>query len=53
MTHIAGKESANDKATIIEEHLHGESNCYPTGAGGVVVTANADTMTISIHYHTY
>jgi hypothetical protein len=44
--HKAGKKTMSDNIQIIEEHLHGSSNVYPTLAAGVTVTSSAVADTL-------
>jgi len=45
MSHIAGKENIYDTVTVLEEHVHTSSECYPTLASGVTVTGAAGAWT--------
>jgi len=42
MSHISGKETAFDKAQILDEHFHSEQQVYPTLADGITLTAVND-----------
>lgn len=46
MSHIAGKEGANDHIKILEEHFHKEAKVYPTLAAGVTLTAAASSWVL-------
>ena len=41
MAYIAGRKSTFDYVHIIEEHLHGQSKCYPSLQAGVTVLSGA------------
>ena len=45
MGHIAGKETANDKIKILEEHMHGPQYVWPATATSVTLTATASAWT--------
>lgn len=45
MGHIAGKETANDKIKILEEHGHRPQYVWPPTAGSVTLTATASAWT--------
>ena len=44
--YIAERTTVWDKAEILEEHAHNKQKVYPTGAGGVTVTAAAGAWTL-------
>jgi hypothetical protein len=46
MGHVAGKETAADKAKVMEEHVHSASKVYPTLAAAVTVTGAAGAATL-------